>query len=71
MRHERSCGGDGIDQACLNHIADDQVHLTDRHRAGYRKEAKTLFIAHHSVQRFRSFGDLRCDAAIGREIRYE
>ena len=71
MRHERSRGGDGIDQAGLNHIADDQVHLTDRHRAGYRKEAKTLFIAHHGAQSFSSFGDLRCDAAIGREIRHE
>ena len=71
MRHERSGRGDRFDQPGLDQVADHQVHLSHRHCTGDRQEAKTLFIAHHGVQRFRAFGNLRSNAAIGREIRHE
>ena len=47
MRHQRSGRRYRVNHPLLDHLADDQVHLTDRHRAADGQKTLAVFVVHH------------------------
>ncbi len=71
--HQRAGGDDGMDEAMVDQIGDDQALLRYRHRAGKGHDDETVFVAGHGFKHVGAFADLasgeggvahRCDQVI-------
>ena len=58
MRHQRSGGDDGVDDAVIDEVGDHQALLGDGHRAGQGHHNEAFLVARHGFQHVGAFANL-------------
>src|SRR5690242_11130409 len=58
MGHQCAGGNNGIDDAAVDQLSDDQALFCYRHRTGESHDHKTIFVARHGLEHIGGFSDL-------------